>query len=462
MEKQMKCSKSSIIYFFVIISIMILIIAKSDIFFSDSMPIVIGFCIFSCIVLFMPKTIRKSIPMIIIEITGAIRYVLLPITMNNEYGITSYHEETVVLMLFELVAIILGIIIYCIKNRTNETDILEYKNTRYNSKVGISSIIIIIIGGAFVFSNKAYLNRYFSISTQKTIINDSAGWISLIIATFFLLIFIISLKFIKNLNIKNDLIKIGFSLIIGLFYVNGSSVTGENISRWSMLISALIVYIYVLRLYPTHKKKLTVILILTILFAVTFGSFFKFTDKKGYNSINETMKEQLKYETLNAYFTGNKNMQIALELKEDIKRQKISKLEIIKSDLFANFPILNKYLSNTEKQSAVLFNYKYYNSYIAKDQIIPYSIQVYIYFGLLFILFEIIQLYYSFKCYFMIKNRNDFLEIYCLVYLSVSFALVNCINFSIILQNIWIHVLPVFIIHIFNIKYMKNREMDVK
>ena len=105
-------------------------------------------------------------------------------------------------------------------------------------------------------------------------------------------------------------------------------------------------------------------------------------------------------------------MEIGLELSHDISIRNISKIEIIFSDIFANFPILNKIFSNPENQTVNLFNYKYYNSMIAKDQIIPYSAQIYIYFKYIFILFEIIQIYYALKIYNKIEKEKDLLMIH--------------------------------------------------
>ena len=277
---------------------------------------------------------------------------------------------------------------------------------------------------------------------------------------FFLLLFIKGIEFICKLPLKKNILKIGLSIIISLFYINGSSITGSNVSRWSMIIAIIISFMYISRLYPKYNNKLKIMLAVGIVFAVSVGSLIKFSSaNNGYNDLNGVIREELKYKTLNAYFAGNKNMQIALELSDDINKMNISKVQILISDFFANFPIANKYLSNVQRQSVVLFNYKYYNSTIACDQILPYSAQMYIYFNYFFVIIEIIQIYFSYVLYFKIKNEENFIKIYILVYLTFSFALINCINVSVILQNIWIHVLPAFLIYSSNIHLKKKREL---
>ena len=458
MESKFKIKKDNIIAFLMWFLISIIVLINNEIFENSSEIIVMTFLLFEILISFFPKEIRRALPMIIIQITGFIRYVMIPIAIKNE--IRGYSNRVIEIMILELAAIYFGIAIYFLKN--NKKKISEKMlniNESVNQKIGLSSIITILLGGTFVLMNKAYIERYLSFSTNKTVINDVSGGINLLVAVFFLIVFIKGIEFIYKLPLKNEIIKVVLSIIISAFYINGSSITSFNVSRWSMIITSIIAFTYIARLYPNYKMKLNIFLVGCIVFAVSVGSLIKFANYiNGYNNLQNVFKEQLKYKTLNAYFAGNKNMEIALDLNDDINVLNMSKIQIIISDLFANFPILNKYLSDPQIQTTVMYNYKYYNSTIACDQIIPYSTQLYIFLKYFFVIFESIQIYYAFKLYYKMKEEDDFLKIYNLIYLIISFSLVNCISLSVILQNIWIHVLPVFVIYSLNIQ-IKNKKI---
>ena len=440
---------------------LIFVSMKSRMFMTGMMPVVISWFIFNIFCSLFPLTIQISLPLIVIRVTGFARYVLLPILMKHEgISLSSYYGNSIVIiMIAELIATYLGVLLFVYKKP------LDYKYKKYikmnsivNQNIGLSAMIILILGSIFIMINRAYIERYFSISASKTILSDVSGIVELVVSCFFLLIFIITLNFVKNMSIKSKLIKVMLSVLTSLFYINGSSVTGANVSRWSMLISAIVAFIYILKFYPSYKKQLVVLLILVVVFSVTIGTFMKFGENGNSNhtTVNRVIEEQFSYDSINAYFAGTKNMEVAFILNEDIDNNYISKIKVIWSDIFANFPFLNKYLSNSSNQLTVLLNFKYYNSLIATDQIIPFSVQLYIYFGGLFIFIELIFVYYAMKLYFKIRETNDFLKIYCLIYLTFSLSLMNCISFSVMLQNIWIHVLPVFLIYFFNINIKKK------
>ena len=459
MKNKLIIKKDNIIAFFIWFLLCVMILINFNLLQSNSRIIVIAFLIFELMVSFLSKDIRRSIPMIIIQITGAIRYIVIPIVIGHR--INEYSNEIMEIMILELVGVYFGTIIYSLFNKNISKEKILKISGKTNQRLGLSAFITLLIGGVFVMLNKSYLERYFSLSTSKSVINDVSGGISLIVYVFFLILFIKCLEFIYRLPLKKELIKVVLSIFISVFFINGSAITGSNVSRWTMIISAIIVFIYIVRLYPNYKKRMSVILIGCIIFTISIGSLLKFgNSNNGYNDLKSIFKEGLKYKTLNAYFAGNKNMEVALELNNEIDSLNISRVQIFISDLFANFPVINKYLSNPQRQSVVLFNYKYYNSAIACDQILPYSMQMYIFFKYLFVIFEMIQIYFALKLYFKIRDEDDFLKIYNLVYLTFSFSLVNCINLSIILQNIWIHVLPIFIIYIFNIQLKTKNNIE--
>ena len=420
----------------------------------------ISFLLANLFLCLFPKKIKLSMPMIIYRLTGFVRYVALPNIMYYQKISYSYSSKICILMILELVAILIGASIFNKKNKNNI--VLEKKednkiNIASKVKLGLPSVIIIAIGIVLIFNNKAFIERYLILNTERTTVIDISGGISILLSCFFLLSFIYLLKFIKNTSFIPDFLKVLLSVGLGVLYVKGSSISGSSISRWSMLISSIISYFYIIRLYPNYKKRMSLLMVAVLMFSVTFASIMKFTWNDNYSTVEKTVEEELKFATLNAYFSGPKNMQIALELKKDIEKSNMSKFKIFISDTFGNFPLLNNYLSDEKIRSVELFNYKYYGSSISKDQIIPYSNQLYNYFSVFFVLIETVFVYLALFFYYKYKEENNFLNIFCCIYISFFLSLTNCINYSIIMQSLWIHVLPVYLLSLINSKMIITR-----
>lgn len=454
MSKKIKISKSDVLSIIIWLILLFLVAIFNGKLPIKSSYIVMSFLLFNTCICILPKQIKYSLPMIIYRITGLVRYIIIPIAMAQQNIAISYSVEMKLLMTLELLGIFIGSIIFSKKkNIESVTDSKSYiNNLDTRISLGLPSLIIMLIGIILIMYNRSYIERYIILGAAKSSTIDIYGGITVLLACFFLLFYIGCLKFIKNKFKISDFFKVVLSVLISIIYINGSSITGSNVSRWSMLISGIISYIYMTRLYPKYTKKLMILLSSVILFSITFASTMKFTWNDNYSTLNGTIEEEFKFKTLNAYFSGPHNMQVALDLKNELDNSSISKIEIYISDTFGNFPVLNRFLSNPSHQSTTLFNYKYYNSSIATDQIIPYSCQLYNVFGIFFIIFEIVQVYFSYYLYFACKKNNNFLNIFCCIYLSFFLSLINCVNYSILMQSIWIHVLPIFIIYKINNK----------
>ena len=138
---------------------------------------------------------------------------------------------------------------------------------------------------------------------------------------------------------------------------------------------------------------------------------------------------------------------------ELIENLKVSRLYILVSDLFANCPILNRYVGDASMTSVALFNYQVYGSSIAMDQIIPLASQMRLYFGYLFFIPEMLISFYALKFYVKAMNTQNLLLLYCFIRVSFAFSRIDCINFNIIMQNIWIGTIPILIIYLIDYKW---------
>ncbi|HEL1943267.1 TPA: hypothetical protein TYI14_002262 [Streptococcus suis] len=150
---------------------------------------------------------------------------------------------------------------------------------------------------------------------------------------------------------------------------------------------------------------------------------------------------------LNAYFSGPYNMNIIEDVIERIVTLDIFVPKILISDLFNNAPFLNKFLSDRLYTTVSLFNISFYSSTVATDQIIPLAGQLYVYFGWFFWIVTIILTSLSIKLEKVAYKQKNILLIYATMFLSVSLSLGNAINLIIMLQNLWIFVLPIIAVY---------------
>ena len=458
MLTKIKINRLNVISFIIWLLLIVFVLVFNGMLPIKSSIIVISFLVFNLVISFFPVHLKYSLPMIIYRFTGLIRYVVIPYVMVQQNIALSYLGEVKLLMILELMALLIGTFIYYKKNENknnvNENSLKDDNTSKVS--LGLPSLIIMFIGIVLVIYNRSFIERYIAFGSAKGSSFDIYGGAAMLISCFILLFYIGCLKFLKNKISIPVIFKIIISLLIGIIFIKGSSISGDSVSRWSMLITGFITYVYLKKLYPKYEKKLFLFFIITFIFTVTLASTMKFSWNDNYKTLDGIIKEEFDFKTLNAYFAGPKNMYVAMQLNEDLGNSIVLKLKIFFSDTFGNLPLLNTLLSNKDYQSNTLFNYKYYSSYLAVDQIIPYSCQLYNVFGLLFLILEIIQVYLSYYIFFISKKENNFLNIYCCIYLSFVLSLVNCVNYSIVMQTLWIHVLPVFIIYKLNNKTIVN------
>ena len=406
--------------------------------------IILSYLLLNIAVCIFPKDVKFSLPIIVIRVTGIIRYIMLPILSINSGNGTLYTTKIAFLMIAEIVSIALGLILFARNNKIQkEKDIINEKMTKDGFRLGISTVVILIIGAiVFIIDYSQNVNPGHLAEQQQF------GGLSIIINSFILLSYIYLLNLIKYKKGGTGIIKLPISMALTILFIYLSSMSNGEVSRWSIVIYSIIAFIYLSRLYPHHVKQLFVFLSLALLFSVTIASTIKFANNDNYKSVEGTIEHELGYSSINAYFSGPSNMDIANKIPEYIKVNNIPKHEIIISDIFGNFPILNRYIGNERYQSASLFNYVIYGSTIAKDQIIPYSSQLNNLFGLFFVAIETMQIYIALYLYSVGKSKKDYLLIFCCIYLSFFLSLTNCINASIILQELWIHIVPVYLIYV--------------
>lgn len=407
------------------------------------------------------SNIAFSLPVLVIRTTGFVRYILIAVVMNMDN--TSALISNQWIMVMEIIGQYVAIILFDIWNKTNEKKTAEYikekeiiitkNNDNTNKKWGIVLIAVIVIASIYIFMHREILIAYFSFSSQKSEINYANGLIALLIKAFFLIIYIKCIDFIESIGFVGDFLKICIIVIISIFYINGAAVSSNDVSRWTIVIMAYIAYSFICKYHVKYERALLFVLVIGLAIAIVGSTMIKFGSIGGnaaYETRGGALEELLSFGTLNAYFSGPSNVETGIKVSNYVTSNGINRFELLISDIFRNFPLLNKYLSSTEISSVYIFNRLHYGSGVAIDQIIPFACQSYTFFGIFFFIPEMILIWIALKAYYAIKNETNLMKIYYYAYTAFFFALVNCINITIIFQTLWISILPIYLINWFN------------
>lgn len=433
-------------------------IYKSDLFAHELAISVCVYWMLGGLCSLLSPDIFFSMPVMIIRCFGLLRYFIIAYVMKSELITLPYFKHEW-LMVVEMIAVYMAFFVFTYKNPKFKKAIVPHEKSEYiseNKYYGISIISVFIIASIYILMNGTIIVKYFTLNTALTIV-FSNGFVALIVSSFFSVLYIKTLVYIESMNINSKAIKLLGEVIISALFVNGSNLTSTSVSRWSFLISIIIAYVFLTRLHSEYKKKLTVLLVVSGSVVVLVSSLNKFQmlGAAGYNNTNEALKTLISYRNLNAYCSGPTNIVNGMDTINYIDMMKISKIEMFVSDVFNNFPLLNKFFVNVNITSPRLFNYVIYGTTQFVDQIMPLSVQFYNYFGVLFFVPEMVIVYAALDCYKKAFAEKDFIRLYYLIYLSFTFSLINNINMTVMFQNIWIQILPMYLIYKFNYR-IKN------
>lgn len=438
-----------IVYIFLSIIIGFFCWGKNDIYKIDLYIYILPF--FYALVTIILEIVNReqniSLPKEIIKFICFIRYVIIPFVYYtdpqnyNEFYIKN--KDTVLqIMCIELVSLYLVMALYRKKDNSKYL-------SNYDENYKIFNIFTIIIVCAFVAIISIYPSLVYKIFLDKGEKVNLSSTIQLIYNFGVVILNLGILKLIKKSKIREK-IKILISMGITLISIIFLGVNHEgDISRWTMIINLIINIIILMKYYDKSKKFIGIIFSLLAVCILVLGTFMKFTDEElsSTNIYEYITDEVINYETFDLYFAGPFQINNAIEVRENNEIH-IKNLFI---DIFANCPIINTYLDKSET-TPTLYNFTYYNSYIAKDKICPLSGQAYIYFGLAFSsIFSILALCLAIKFNNLAKkSRNEF-QLYVNMYFSLILSLAVCLNINIVFQNIWINILPIYIIYKLNI-----------
>ena len=441
---------------FVVFILIIILLFQRYYFRNVFIILSVLFTFFNIMFFFMGKKMTLNLTTLVLRITGFLRFMVIPIIMSIE---NIYVDERIsYIMCVEIIVQYITVIIFFINEHKFGNGYVQ-NNMWLGSMTFVLNryfiVTIIVIGTILVSKYNIFFIQYFILSLNKPPVDGINNVVMIILNLYFLVLYLTCVLFIKKIPFIPDSLKIFFSILVSIIYINGRAISNNNISRWTLLVS-LILIIYILSIIYNKYKKLLIsylLPLLTVLSIVSGTAIKVLISKKGIQpSYEESLLSVVSYKSLNAYFSGPTNVSIALDLASKVKLGIMGKIQIFLTDLFLNFPLLNKIFDDSNS-SFKLFNRYIYKSDIASDQIIPLFAQLNLSLGIVGIFIYVLVLFISLTSSQKIKKSSNVFELFCFLNIAFYFALVNCINMTIMFQIIWITILPVFIMLKLNLKW---------
>lgn len=343
-------------------------------------PLLYGFLM---LVTSFSKYIYSNVGLFLFNIVAFIRYIILiylgalaGFPINRGIVPPSYYiEHSILLMIFEMLISFLTIQIlssryYAISEHKQLNTVINYKNSNF-LKIFIFIAFLIVILYPDLLSKYNLVFNLEDYSEQISTNNGSIhGIFSLIIVFARTLLLVMLINFGKEKYDKTGKIRyVIFSTVV--IIVNLLIVT--ELSRFSILISSISGLYFLNRMFQKQRKIISLVVGISILLSILVVSYYKLIAGSTSNDLARWS------ETLQAYFSGPKNVAISLIMAENFHINPI--VQIFKDNFSSVAGIAG--MINQNSNIISYFNFTYYGSYVSRDQIVPLLGQGNFYFGYL-------------------------------------------------------------------------------
>lgn len=395
----------------------------------------------------------------IIEITKVARFIVLPLVYVLSDQIIGYigrdlrydyHEKAVILMCYEMLAVSLVMLWYHRKYykkrlyRFTEPEI-KFKPSQTVYLFGILWLLLVLGVGSF---REQLLN--FSINEQVAAgpqTEDNSNNILNIIFQFGkIYIFAILLSLSRSGNGKPA--NVWVILLASIFFISSNwNDGGHSISRWGMIVAALL-SIYALYCYFPQKKK-TILAggTVAVFGLVAMGTLLKMsTWDYSITDANEVAGSIFATDMFDAYFQGVYGVSNGLSTVDTYGN--VIGFKNFLSELFYHFPFAVRIFGLAGHTWA---EYYYKMGIEDTSKICPSLIQSDFYFGEigspLFSCFSVfLALWFTDK----MRREGDFTVRLLYVYGIFWLSLFNCINFTIVEAHIWFAIIGIWVCKLTN------------
>lgn len=406
---------------------------------------------------FVPIAVSYALPSWIIRITGFIRYMILPFVAEG----VVVSSEVMVIMGAELLSVYFAIYIFSYNKKIKIIEPSDNQDENIiDTHLGMAVFIILLSSIVVIIRNPNYILNYIYSLKSKVLVDSASGFFDIMVNVALFIIWIKLLFKIQKMHYIHNFLKVLISLSVSYFWINGRAISVKDISRWTLILSIIVAIYFIIELYPQYKKKMLLGVAIVIPVTIILGTTMKWNRDVRITDdvVKESIKQNFDYKTLNAYFSGYSNVNEIFDVDDSIRNAKTSRLKIFVTDTINNFPYINNFLDKKQYSSAKLFNYAHYGSWVASDQIIPLVGQSFIYLSVLFPIMIFIITWFAYKFNYFIKLTKNLMLKYCLIKMAFNFSLGNCINWTIMCSGIWLDILPIYLIYLFNTKLLLNKK----
>lgn len=384
----------------------------------------------------------------IIEITKFGRYIVLPLTyVASDYfnGIDlniDRHEEAVLLMCYELVAVSFVMFLY------------SRKKTSYNHIHSISQSVVIkhgiIVKGIIVlwvmlillYSEWRDQLFNFSIKIQQFITSNEPQYNNIQKLLFEIgkvFIYVYALNLVSKHFSKARVVGV---LFVSLLFISSSWSDGFSVSRWGLIVFTAASLYALMSFYPEKRQLIATIGVSLTAIIVIVGSMMKML-LWGYANVtaSDATNVFLASNYFDYYFEGVYSVSNGLDV-PSMYGSKIG-LRNFLSDLFYHFPFAVRIFSLTGHG----FSEYYYKIAVGDTSLIcPNLVQSYFYFGKIGCpFFSCLSVWGALHLSKKLETAQE-LTVRLLYFISIFwFSLVFCVNFTVTEAHIWFLLIGVWL-----------------
>ncbi|MBW4861657.1 MAG: hypothetical protein KZY55_13615 [Paeniclostridium sp.] len=458
MTKKKKLSLLLIIEILIGLSSSVFLISKhipSEYSYIFLLPLFFSMCILVTFKNYVIKLNKLGTGMYILNVVMLIRYIISPVSMaslNSYYGGfgpnlgKKYIDFAIIMMIFEMLSVFIVIVLKYNNRNTNKEMDFEFLDEKF------ILIIVCILGIIYLFPyfDEIIPKNLFILPEDYNKNIQIGGSILVIKQTVAVSLFLISLKFLYLIYLRNRIIIIPYisaALILIFMGINMGS------SRWNVIIPCLVGLYAIKILYPNQFKKIIFIVLGVLTISILSISMYKFSWAiKKPTDIIEVFAMQLQ-----DYFSGPK--QVAQGIAMSYEYSDRITIKTFFNDFLGSIPIVSNFI-NQDNRINNYFNL--FNMIGNKSLIIPMVSNGFVYFGAIFApMLSVICTIISMDLSYKIKSTK-FLEVR-LVYLMIVFwtSMFMGFNAQIVFGNIVIVVISNLVIilmnsNVYRLKKFKN------
>ena len=407
---------------------------------------------------------NSGIAFVIIQIIMFFRYVITPVitcSIHDQSRLFLYANSrehlgfAIFLILYEMSAVYLALYFIVPRfmginlSRTKQEVYTNFCKNKAEGKIGIIQIFIVAFWFFIIARSpecRSYLFRFTNINVQTISQQEYQSQISGTYLVFYYIGLIVIYSLIISIIQKRKMlfkwnpIRLISIILVSVFFISSTWSNGESVSRWALMIGAIVMMYILVQNFPDSAKIIFVFGILVMVVLLLVGSFAKtFVLGKGL-TFNESVQSYISVRYINEYFSGIFPVANGISVAQHIEGNPIF---VVLYDLFANVPFflskLNLNAASTLVQSRHLTG--------RNDLIMPTITSGYAVFTVVFApIYSVLMVCLAFKAEEKLKESSDILIQVFLLYIVYWCSLFMAVNINIIQSACWKYVIGLILI----------------